>query len=106
MLAPAFGQSADRAALSYRCRAERLREPRPRVRLHDVALPVFERVMTRNVEREHFLQRPAAPSPGNLRDPVAKWTGVSGGWKDGDVSPHGSGPSPAAMRSAAGAAAR
>jgi hypothetical protein len=72
--------------------------------LHDLALPLFERVMSRNVEREHFLQRPAQPSPGNLREPDPAWTGVTGGWKEGDASPTGSGPALSAMRSAAGAA--
>ena len=62
------------------------------IALHDLARPVFDRVMSRNVEREHFLERPADPSPGNLREPVADWTGVSGGWKEGDASPKGSGP--------------
>jgi short-subunit dehydrogenase len=57
--------------------------------LHDLALPLFERVMARNVERDHFLQRPAGPSPGNVREPVPEWTGVSGGWKEGDPSPTG-----------------
>jgi short-subunit dehydrogenase len=62
------------------------------IMLHDLALPVFERVMSRNVEREHFLQRPAPPSPGSLREPVPQWTGVTGGWKEGDARPKGSGP--------------
>jgi short-subunit dehydrogenase len=62
------------------------------IMLHDFALPLFERVMSRNVEREHFLQRPAAPSAGNLREPVPEWTGVSGGWKEGDARPEGAGP--------------
>jgi hypothetical protein len=67
------------------------------IALHDLALPLFERVMTRNVEREHFQERPAAPSPGNLREPDPSWTGITGGWKAGDASPKGSGPSPSAM---------
>ena len=67
------------------------------IALHDLALPLFERVMSRTVEREHFLQRPADPSPGNLREPVPDWTGVTGGWKDGDASPDGTGPALSAM---------
>src|SRR4051812_360820 len=74
------------------------------IALHDLALPLFERVMSRNVEREHFLQRPAEASPGNLREPDPRWTGVNGGWRDGDASPNGSGPAPSAMRTAAGTA--
>ena len=66
---------------------------------HDLALPLFERVMSRNVEREHFQQRPAGPSAGSLREPDAEWTGITGGWKAGDASPGGSGPARSAMRS-------
>jgi hypothetical protein len=68
--------------------------------LHDLALPLFERLMSRNVEREHFFQRPAGPTPGNLREPVPEWTGVTGGWKEGDASPAGSGPARSAMGTA------
>ena len=67
------------------------------IALHDLAPPVFERVMSRNVEREHFMQRPAASSQGNLREPVAAWTGITGGWKAGDASPDGTGPALSAM---------
>src|SRR5919202_1400813 len=67
------------------------------IALHDLALPLFGRVMSRTVEREHFLQRPADPSPGNLREPVPDWTGVTGGWKEGDASPDGTGPALSAM---------
>ena len=63
--------------------------------MHDLALPLFERVMSRTVEREHFLQRPAPPSAGNVREPMADWTGVTGGWKHGDASPQGA-PAPSA----------
>jgi len=63
--------------------------------MHDLALPLFERVMSRTVEREHFLQRPAPPSAGNVREPMADWTGVTGGWKQGDASPQGA-PAPSA----------
>jgi hypothetical protein len=68
------------------------------VLLHVVALPLFERIMSRNVEREHFHRRPAGPSPGNVREPVADWTGVTGGRREGDASPSGSGPAPSAAR--------
>jgi hypothetical protein len=62
------------------------------IMLHGLARPIFERVMSRNVEREHFFQRSAAPSAGNLREPIAEGTGTDGGWKAGDASPKGSGP--------------
>ena len=73
------------------------------VLLHDLAPSAFERLMTRNVEREHFREERIGPTPGNVREPMADWTGVTGGWKEGDASPKGSGPARAAM--AAGAAA-
>ncbi|HEX2105972.1 MAG TPA: SDR family oxidoreductase [Solirubrobacteraceae bacterium] len=72
------------------------------IAFHDLALPLIERVMTRNVEREHFLQQPAGASAGNLREPVAEWTGVTGGWKQGDARPTGAGPALSAAPEAAG----
>ena len=69
--------------------------------LHDLAPPVFERVMSRNVEREHFLDQSAGPSAGNLREAVAELTGVTGGWREGDASPKGAGPARSAMTGAA-----
>jgi hypothetical protein len=58
--------------------------------------------MTRNVEREHFLWRPGPASPGNVRERVAERTGVSGGWREGDATPHGTGPAGAARAAPAG----
>jgi NAD(P)-dependent dehydrogenase (short-subunit alcohol dehydrogenase family) len=90
------------AAAILRCARRPRREKivgfsgRQLVALHDLTLPLFERIMTRNVEREHFLQRSAPASPGNLRDTSTEWTGVTGGWREGDASPHGSGPATAA----------
>jgi hypothetical protein len=62
------------------------------IMLHGLARPIFERVMSRNGEREHFFQRHAGSSPGNLLEPMDEGTGVDGGWKAGDASPKGSGP--------------
>jgi hypothetical protein len=59
---------------------------------HVSAANLFMRIVSRNMEREHFRQRPAASSVDNLRHPIAEWTGVSGGWKDGDASRKGSSP--------------
>jgi short-subunit dehydrogenase len=76
---------------------------------HDLLPPVFERLMPRYVEREHFREEPVRPTPGNVREPMADWTGASGGWKEGDASPRGAGPARAAMAAAlmvAGLAAR
>ena len=74
------------------------------VLLHSLAPAAFERIMTRNVEREHFREEPLDPTPGNLRQPMPDWTGVTGGWKQGDASPSGSGPARAAMAGGSAAA--
>jgi NAD(P)-dependent dehydrogenase (short-subunit alcohol dehydrogenase family) len=71
--------------------------------LHGLAPALFERLMTRNIERDHFLRRPQEATPGNVREPMADWTGVTGGWKAGDPRPDGSGPDPAARFGAADA---
>lgn len=64
--------------------------------MHALAPALFERFMTRNVEREHFRQERIEPTEGNLRRPMPAWTGVSGGWKEGDATPGGVGPAPEA----------
>jgi NAD(P)-dependent dehydrogenase (short-subunit alcohol dehydrogenase family) len=66
------------------------RHPRPEVvvgraafplqLLHSLARPLYDRVIQRVIENEHFQDRPAAPSPGNLWLPMAEGTEVSGGW--------------------------
>ena len=67
------------------------------VAMHELAPWLFERLMTKNIEREHFRDEPLAPTPGNIREPMPEWTGVTGGWKDGDASPKGAGPARTAM---------
>ena len=74
---------------------------RQMVLTHDLMPWVFERVMTKVIEREHFRDRPAAPTPGNVVEPMQAWNGVTGGWKDGDPSPKGSGPAPEAVNAGA-----
>lgn len=63
---------------------------------HALVPSLFERLMTWNVEREHFRDEPLEPTTGNVYQPMPEWTGVTGGWKDGDPSPKGSGPAPTA----------
>lgn len=46
---------------------------------HAVAPALMERVMARKVDRNHFQNRPAPPSPGNLSRPM--WDATSGGWR-------------------------
>jgi len=95
------------AAAIVRCAKRPRREAvvgmsgRQLILLHELALPIFERVMSRNVDREHFFQRPAGSSPGNLVEPMDEGTGVDGGWKAGDASPKGSGPAHSAQPAAA-----
>jgi short-subunit dehydrogenase len=61
-----------------------------------------ERVIPKLVEREHFLDKPQPPTPGNVLAPDPVWTGVTGGWKEGDASPQGA---PARTAAAVGAGA-
>jgi NAD(P)-dependent dehydrogenase (short-subunit alcohol dehydrogenase family) len=48
---------------------------------HAVAPARTERQMARKVDRDHFEDRRAAPTAGNVFQPVAEGRGVSGGWK-------------------------
>ena len=70
---------------------------------HALAPALFERMMTRNVQREHFLDEPLEPTPGNVYEPMPEWTGVTGGWKEGDASPEGGDPARTAMAAGTGA---
>jgi NAD(P)-dependent dehydrogenase (short-subunit alcohol dehydrogenase family) len=48
-----------------------------------VPRPLLERIASRAVWRTHFFEdQPVAPASGNLFEPSAKWTSVSGGWRD------------------------
>lgn len=49
--------------------------------VHRLAPGLAERILARQVEKDHFQDAPAPPSPGNLFEPMPQWTGVSGGWK-------------------------
>src|SRR3954447_23088497 len=78
---------------------------RQMIATHKLAPALMERIMTRNVEREHFRSAPMPATPGNVRDAMPDWTGVTGGWKEGDARPDGSGPEPGARWAGVGAAA-
>ncbi|HVL99144.1 MAG TPA: SDR family oxidoreductase [Egibacteraceae bacterium] len=41
---------------------------------------LFEKMQARMVDRDHFEQAPAEPTSGNVNEPVAYGTAVSGGW--------------------------
>jgi short-subunit dehydrogenase len=49
--------------------------------MHLVARPLFERVIARRMERDHFLPQPERPHEGNLFEPMAKGTQAQAGWK-------------------------
>jgi short-subunit dehydrogenase len=54
------------------------------VLMHDLAGGVFERMMRRQVERDHFREAPATPTSGSVTTPMEEGTGVTGGWKEGE----------------------
>lgn len=47
---------------------------------------IMEKLMARKVEQDHFQDRPAAISEGNLYRPMDQWAEISGGWMDGQQS--------------------
>lgn len=46
---------------------------------------LFERLAARQVESEHFLERPEPANPGNLFVPAGGDEGAAGGWRDGSA---------------------
>jgi short-subunit dehydrogenase len=40
----------------------------------------FDRIAAKAVREDHFADKPAPPTPGNLWDPMPEYTGISGGW--------------------------
>jgi NAD(P)-dependent dehydrogenase (short-subunit alcohol dehydrogenase family) len=58
------------------------RGARAMVAMHAVGGPLFERAFAIQVERDHFLDEPAEPAPGNLFAPAAEGADVSGGWRE------------------------
>lgn len=56
---------------------------------HTLAPSLTERAMAALVERDHFQDRSAPPTMGNLFEPMPEWTSVSGGWKVGPRLPLG-----------------
>jgi short-subunit dehydrogenase len=47
---------------------------------HNAMPGVYEKLAARKIEKDHFDQKPAADSPGNLFEPVPYGTDTSGGW--------------------------
>jgi short-subunit dehydrogenase len=55
---------------------------------HSLSLGLYENMAARQIDRDHFQDKPAPSTPGNLFEPVLEGADVSGGWKhaDGTVS--------------------
>jgi short-subunit dehydrogenase len=51
--------------------------------LHKVAPSRYEKTQARKVDQDHFRDDPAPPSSGTVLSPSNRWTGVSGGWRNG-----------------------
>jgi NAD(P)-dependent dehydrogenase (short-subunit alcohol dehydrogenase family) len=52
-----------------------------------LAPAVAERMLARQVDTDHFQDRPAPPTDGNLFEPIAEGVGISGGWKEDGQAP-------------------
>ncbi len=70
---------------------------------HAMASAAMERMMARKVEQDHFEDRPAPPSAGNLVRPM--WDAVHGGWRQGAQQRRGEVSTATAVAGAALAAA-
>lgn len=53
---------------------------RPATWVRSLVPPLFEAAYAAIVERDHFLDQPAPPTPGNVFEPVPYGTTVDGGW--------------------------
>jgi NAD(P)-dependent dehydrogenase (short-subunit alcohol dehydrogenase family) len=43
--------------------------------------PIFERLLARKVDYDHFTEEPAPPTDGNLYVPIPQWASATGGWR-------------------------
>ena len=50
---------------------------------------LFERVMARQIDREHLSDQPEDPTPGNLFEPMPQYASVTGGWRSNGSSSAG-----------------
>jgi NAD(P)-dependent dehydrogenase (short-subunit alcohol dehydrogenase family) len=67
-----------------------------------VAPRLTEKMVSKRVERDHFQDAPAEPTPGNLFEPMQGWTGETGDWRHPGAR---QAPAVLAGRAAVGAAA-
>jgi short-subunit dehydrogenase len=49
--------------------------------MRTMAPPLAEKMVAKQVDRDHFAQRSAPPSDGNLFEPMTIWNTVGGGWQ-------------------------
>jgi short-subunit dehydrogenase len=49
--------------------------------MRTMAPPLAEKMVAKQVDRDHFAQRSAPPSDGNLFEPMTIWNSVGGGWQ-------------------------
>ena len=49
--------------------------------MHAIAPDLTERIYAKQVEKNHFQDKPAPESPGNLFNPMEEYESVSGGWR-------------------------
>jgi short-subunit dehydrogenase len=66
---------------------------------------MYERGVSRQVDRDHFADTPAAPTMGNLFEPDPEQTGISGGWLAGQGQISGRALNQAALAGVAAVAA-
>jgi NAD(P)-dependent dehydrogenase (short-subunit alcohol dehydrogenase family) len=63
--------------------------PKQMLLLHGLAPALAERMMSSQVEHDHFQDRPAEETSGNLFEPMDHYRTVSGGWRTSDASSGG-----------------
>ncbi len=51
---------------------------------HALSLGLYENMAARQIDKDHFQDKPAPSTSGNLFEPVPEGTEVSGGWKNAD----------------------
>ncbi len=51
---------------------------------HSLSLGLYENMAARQIDRDHFQDKPAPSTSGNLFEPVLEGADVSGGWKNAD----------------------
>ncbi len=53
--------------------------------MHKVSPSLYTRFNARQVDKDHFQERPAPPSKGSVMEPRPQWTTATGGWRNGGL---------------------